>query len=245
MPQDSPYYDDGTIDWSFFDRPVIPGSVYAGDNHNQIIPLSDAQSLGYGSMSDEEKRLFYNETFSRNVPTDKPFLDPGLPLDQQTPNYGDLVPAPPVIVPSPNPDEDGGWGTDYSAPPDLSRSHADVTNNNTYTPADPDPKEIVTAGFSWSDFYDKFMSNMPPFSLFPGGTLNDFFSGFGDNPTESPEADVAQNIGNTFDLFSNPLILMILIMGIGKGRGGGMSSLLPLLILLPYLQNNLQGGQTV
>lgn len=242
MPQDSPYNDDGSIDWSYFNRPAIPGSVYSGSNYDQVIPLSDAQAQGYGSESDEQKRIYFNDTFSQNIPTEKPFLNPSLPLDQQTPNYGDLVPTPPVAVPSPNPDESGGWGTDYSTTPDLSRSHAEDTNVNSEA-------NVATAGMDWSSFYDKFLSNMPPFSLFPNGTLFEFGQGLfggGDQQPDSPEQSLGQNLSNTFDLFSNPLILMVLIMGM-TGRGGSsMSSLLPLLILLPMLSGqNIQGGQTV
>lgn len=88
MPTDSPYNEDGTIDWTYFDRPAVAGQVYvANPDTNEYsrdtISLQEAEDrYSYGTLSDYEKRNIYND------PGDLMMFSPNMPSGNSQPLLG-------------------------------------------------------------------------------------------------------------------------------------------------------------
>lgn len=100
MPADSPYNPDGSIDWSYFNKPAVSGQVYKYSpetgGYSTTLSLAEAQAQGYGSLSDTEKRNIYNTAAILNPDVGAaPFVlgQPAVGQAYRSMNTGDPVPV--------------------------------------------------------------------------------------------------------------------------------------------------------
>jgi len=106
MPADTPYNPDGSIDWSYFNRPAVQGQVYEYNKetggYDTTLSLEAAQEKGYGSLTDTEKREIYNTAAILNPDVgNAPYIlgQPEVGQEYRSMNTGDPVPTtkpPPV-----------------------------------------------------------------------------------------------------------------------------------------------------
>lgn len=95
MPADTPYNPDGSIDWSYFNRPAVKDQVYVYDTrtggYDIQVPLAAARVEGYGALSDTEKREIYNQAAILNPQAgNEPFIigQPAVGQEYQSMNTG-------------------------------------------------------------------------------------------------------------------------------------------------------------